>query len=211
MTFLPRSDCQIPSLARLYAEHLPAGPGRFVEVGAYDGVTVSNTVFLAEAGWTGLYIEPHPDSAAKCRENHAGRPGIQVLETAIGRAAGQASLYLIGECSTLVWDKSAVDWGGSQERKIEVPMVTLDAALAEAGWLPGFELLVIDVEQSELEVLAGFSVTRWRPGLVIIEAHEKDAEPARNCKASGINNYFAGYGYTKIYADAINSVFLRGH
>ena len=32
--------------------------GYFIEVGAYDGVTLSNTYFLEQMGWCGLLVEP---------------------------------------------------------------------------------------------------------------------------------------------------------
>lgn len=39
--------------------------GVFVDVGAYDGVTFSNTLMLGrEGGWTGVCIEPLPDNFA---------------------------------------------------------------------------------------------------------------------------------------------------
>ena len=207
MRYTPRADCQIPGLADIYAQHLPETPGRFVEVGAFDGATVSNTVFLAEAGWTGLYVEPHPDFAKTCALNHAKHPQITVANTAISSYTGQADLFVIGECSTLVWDKSAVDWGGSRDRKITVRVMPLNDLLDSLGWKPGFELLVIDVEQNEMKVLAGFDIRRWHPGLVIIEAHELDPAPERNCKAPLINEWFRWHGYHKIYADHINSIF----
>jgi FkbM family methyltransferase len=34
--------------------------GYFVDIGAYDGVSISNTMFLEELGWSGICIEPHP-------------------------------------------------------------------------------------------------------------------------------------------------------
>jgi FkbM family methyltransferase len=210
MRYTPRPDCQIPRLADIYEEHLGDEIGFFVEVGAFDGMTVSNTVFLAEAGWRGLYIEPHPAFARSCRVNHVDHPNITVLETAISDSEGETYLFEIGECSTLVWDKSAVDWGGSVDRKVKVPVTTLDKALEESGVKPGFHLLVIDVEQNELNVLNPFNISKWSPKLVIVEAHEKDPAPERNWKAGPIDAYFSQHGYRKIYSDHINSIYLRG-
>lgn len=209
MRYTPRPDCQIPGLADIYEQHLPPGPGTFVEVGAHDGVRVSNTVFLAEAGWKGLYIEAHPDFCTLCIANHSNNPGIQVMHTAIGAHVGTVDFYEIGECSTMIWDKNAIDWGGNKDRKIQVPVTTLNLAMEKAECKPGFDLLVIDVEQAELLVLSGFDPIRWKPHLVIIEAHEKDSASERNFKAFAINSYFHQHGYTKIYADHINSIFVR--
>ena len=43
--------------------------GYFVEVGAYDGVTASNTYALERTGWTGILIEPLKEQYAKLVEN----------------------------------------------------------------------------------------------------------------------------------------------
>jgi hypothetical protein len=44
--------------------------GVFVDIGAYDGVTFSNTLMLErERGWTGICIEPLPDIFAELRKN----------------------------------------------------------------------------------------------------------------------------------------------
>lgn len=208
MSFVPRPDCQIPGLAALYDQFLPP-LGRFVEVGASDGASVSNTVFLAEAGWEGLYVEPHPESAQMCRANHQHRPGITVAEVAISNHAGREDLFLCGDCSTLVWDQNAVDWGCKKDHKISVPVMTLDQLLEREEWAPYFSLLVIDVENHEVQVLEGFSINRWQPLMAIVETHEKDPVYQRQFKAGPINNYFSLAGYRKVYADHINSIFVR--
>src|SRR5205823_12423666 len=44
--------------------------GVFVDIGAYDGVTFSNTLMLEnERDWTGICIEPLPDVCAALRKN----------------------------------------------------------------------------------------------------------------------------------------------
>ena len=208
MRYTPRPDCQIPTLAEIYEKYLPEGSRRFVEVGAHDGVRVSNTVFLAEAGWHGVYIEPLPEAAALCRVNHA-KNNVVVVNEGVSDHAGTADLYIIGDCSTLIWDKSAMDWGGSLDRKVSVQLDTLDHILDGLGWQPGFELLVIDVEQAEMQVLGGFTIGRWQPYMVIVETHELDTAPERNWKGPVISAWFAERGYAKIYTDHINSIFLR--
>ena len=44
--------------------------GVFVDIGAYDGIILSNTLFFEkELGWTGLCIEPIPEVFAQLKEN----------------------------------------------------------------------------------------------------------------------------------------------
>src|SRR3982751_5457549 len=89
--------CQIPTLAFLYELFFGRRhDGVFVEIGAFDGYTYSNTSCLADAGWRGCYIEPVPSSADACRQRHAGNPRIEVAQLAIGAAAGQTTLSVGG-------------------------------------------------------------------------------------------------------------------
>ena len=49
-----------------------AAKGCFVEIGAYDGVTLSNTLlFERHLGWSGLCIEPLPSAFEKLRTNRS--------------------------------------------------------------------------------------------------------------------------------------------
>ncbi len=200
---------QIPSLESLYERYLHSEPGTFVEIGAFDGRTDSNTCGLADAGWKGLYVEANPDYAAVCAVKHCANPNVKVVPVAVADFEGVADFWIIGECSTLVFDLSALEWGGSHERKIKVKVTTLDKLLETQGIPPGFDLLVIDVEQAEIRVLSGFDVRRWRPVMVIIEAHEHDPAMHRSCKAIPISDYFKAGGYRKVYADHINTIFVR--
>lgn len=46
------------------------GPGIFVDIGAHDGLTYSNTYFFEkELGWTGICIEPLPEIFNKLTKN----------------------------------------------------------------------------------------------------------------------------------------------
>jgi hypothetical protein len=49
------------------AMHVKHSGGFYVEAGANDGITQSNTLFFARyRGWRGLLVEPVPDLARRC-------------------------------------------------------------------------------------------------------------------------------------------------
>jgi FkbM family methyltransferase len=57
--------------------------GRFLDIGAYDGQTFSNTLALAERGWSGVCIEPSPANFIRLMALHKERPTIELVNAAV--------------------------------------------------------------------------------------------------------------------------------
>lgn len=177
--------------------------GFFVEVGAYDGIVLSNSYYFERLGWTGVLVEPHPGKAAACRAN---RPGSRVCECAAVSSADITSIELLdvlgGEVySTTVESdynlKRLRDYGLASH-KIVVSGRTLDSILDEAR-PPAIDFVSIDVEGAEIEVLRGFDIARWRPRLVMVES------PAR--RTDDVRSYFVSHGYAYLRSININDIY----
>ncbi|MBL8671777.1 MAG: FkbM family methyltransferase [Alphaproteobacteria bacterium] len=218
--YRPRKDCQVPSLAAIYeAVFGRRSDGTFVEVGAFDGRTVSNTDFLADLGWRGLYVEPVPGFAEMCARNHAANPGVTVVCSAIGSQPGAARIHLGGVLSTArddVFDHMQGVWWGKMLLKgesVEVSKVRLDALLERHGVAPGFEILVVDVEGSESDVFASFDIGRWRPKVLVIELSDDHPDlqghAAIVAEHKDLRARLAAAGYATVFRDPINTVLVR--
>jgi FkbM family methyltransferase len=183
--------------------------GRFVEAGAIDGLALSVTAILESVGWSGLLVEPIPEQAEACRHN---RPASTVVGAALG-APGHASstefVHVEGtpEFSGIAPDethrKLARDQGG-KERRITVPMCTLDDALERsgAGTWDAIDAVILDLEGGELDALRGFSLERWRPRLLMIEDHDRS-------DASPIAAFMRATPYTLVGTVRINRVYVQ--
>lgn len=66
-------------IAEFFTRHLPLRYECCVDVGASDGLTMSNTHFLFAGGWKGVAIEYNPPSFTKLASVYAGRPDVQLL------------------------------------------------------------------------------------------------------------------------------------
>jgi FkbM family methyltransferase len=129
--------------------------GVFVEVGAWDGVDLSNTVFFErERGWTGLAIEPLPD---RYRQLVANRK-CKTMNVAISETEGESEfLALSGPTSMLSGLTSSYDPRhvnriereaanlGATKTVLRVPTRRLDSLFREHG-LTRIHYLSIDVE-----------------------------------------------------------------
>jgi FkbM family methyltransferase len=211
--------CQIAELATLYSLFLgERRQGVFVEVGAFDGISFSNSSCLAEAGWAGVLIEPIPAFAAKCRSRYRDNERIQVIEAAVGAENSTVEISIGGHFTStndevtarygqLEWSKAAV----RKPTRLTVRQSRLDDILEAA--LPAatsVDVLIVDVEGAEQAVFDGFSMQRWRPRMIIVElshTHPDLHDISRNDAV--LQQRIVQAGYSVVYKDRINTVFVR--
>lgn len=154
--------------------------GLVVEVGAFDGVHLSNSYSLELRGWRSLCIEPNPDIFQHLKGNR--RKSVNVNCAVVGDASIQEVEFFvekIGVLSGIEFDehdvKERYDRRGltyESPSRVRVAAKTLDQIFDENGMGPNdVDLLSIDVEGYELEVLKGFDIERFRPKLLVVEAN----------------------------------------
>ena len=177
--------------------------GFFVEVGAYDGVNLSNTYHFEQSGWTGLLVEPDPEMAERCRRE---RPRSLTFPCAAGDSAGEISFYKVtgGEAysttSLSAAHRDRLERMGLTWREVRVAVRTLDSILEEAR-ASRVDFVSIDVEGGELAVLRGFDIRRWKPGVVIVETNAARRDPE-------IGRYFVAHGYGYHHSIDVNDFYL---
>ncbi|HEY5952022.1 MAG TPA: FkbM family methyltransferase [Kofleriaceae bacterium] len=194
---------------KLLAQHFADKPaGYFVEIGAYDGVRMSNTFYFEQIGWHGLLVEADPDLAQRCRE---ARPHSAVVQCAVvAPDAPKTVTFQVSEdwksLSSLSFDRARKEQlerlsGGFRVSSIAVPGKTLDEILDDNA-VATIDFLTIDVEGHEWDVLRGFSIDRWRPEIVIVERNTllPDLRIAR---------YMFEHGYRYIRTTGVNDWFGR--
>jgi FkbM family methyltransferase len=176
--------------------------GFFIEVGAFDGYNYSATYALECLGWTGLLVEAIPERAAECR---ARRPHSRVVHAALGDNANGTTSFTVTED----------DYGGmfsytpealrekhktvARSREVTVPRTTMNELLR--GHRGEIDAAVIDVEGSELPLLAGFDLDALRPKMLLIEDNVR-TDPA-------LADYMTGLPYTQLAWLRVNRVYVR--
>lgn len=185
--------------------------GYAVEVGAADGLELSNTVDLEDQGWAVLCIEPNPIYwPALCRSRKLCMPyacsstNAEFVEfTSLGalRSDGEMT-YTAGSGLNpdldVVTKHSGGDARKSKREVFRVPQRTLDWCLEVAGF-PRVDVVSIDTEGHDLEVLKGFSIDRWKPQFVSVENWENDDAFVR---------WFADRGYERQGRVEVNDYYV---
>lgn len=66
-----------------YLADKPALPKRFLDIGAHDGVSFSNTRALSDLGWGGTLVEPSPAPFSKLMDAYKGRTDVALVHAAV--------------------------------------------------------------------------------------------------------------------------------
>lgn len=160
--------------------------GVFVDVGAFHPVQGSNTYRLErDLGWSGLAI----DADASLAESYRARPRTRFTAAFVAAKDAGTAQFFKGAAGASSGVPEFTEQFGPVSSVVEVPVRTLDSLLLEHG-IHRIDFLSMDIELGEPSALLGFDITRHRPRLVCVEAHQ----PTRQW----LLNYFARHGYVLI-------------
>lgn len=156
----------------------------FIEAGANDGVTRSNTCYLARhQGWRGVLVEPTPHRAAQCG---AARPESVTINAALvaeETSGGTVATIDMDRMSMVAtqdnalslsdhrqhFEQIAARYGQSaQVTRYQVPARSLGSILADLG-NPNVDFFSLDVEGFELQVLRGLDFAACAPRFILVE------------------------------------------
>jgi FkbM family methyltransferase len=174
-------------LDRKLEKYVDYNNGYFVELGANDGVTQSNSLYFEKyRNWRGLLVEPAPQNFLKCRQNRGGRNSIYCA-ACVSFDYGQefvriAYSNLMSTPVSLESDiqdprahaKLGDQFLGSGETVFEFGAVarTLNSLLLDADAPKLIDFLSLDVEGAELEVLKGVDHQVFRFRYVLVECRD---------------------------------------
>lgn len=161
--------------------------GYFVELGANDGVTQSNSLYFEKyRNWRGLLVEPTPQNFLKCRQNRSARNSIYCAacvsfdyDHEFVRLAYSNLMSTPVNLESDIQDPRAHAALGdrfldSGETVFEFGAVarTLNFLLLDAGAPRQIDFLSLDVEGAELEVLKGVDHKAFRFKYILVECRD---------------------------------------
>ncbi len=165
-------------LDRKILPYLGSDPGLFLEIGANDGYSQSNTYYLERRlGWKGILIEPVPGLYQRCQRL---RQASKCFNLACVGAEGPDAVDLmdldlmsvaLGQQSQ---DEEFLRLSGHAGVAIRVEATTLSDVIDRAEAVH-VDFMSIDVEGAELQVIAGLDLGRHTPSWLLVEtAHSSE-------------------------------------
>jgi FkbM family methyltransferase len=181
--FMSRDNVEIQSLERMYgplrdSEHVEEWilkdffqgkrDGVFVEVGANHHQRASNTYYLETVlGWSGVAVEPQSKFAQGYKEH---RPRTTFVPLFISDVSNQQATLFVTENDLVASGVREFTESFGEVTPTAATTSTLDDVLDRLE-IQRIDFLSIDIELAEPQALAGFSIGRFAPALVAIEAH----------------------------------------
>lgn len=184
-----------------------ATSGLYIEVGAFDGESLSVTYALDACGWDGLLVEAIPERYEQCKVKrphakveHAvlsspGAPPVRSFNVVDDNWGGMLSY-------STPTDEHQRTIKGLTSRTISVRTATMNELLEKHFPRREVDVAIIDVEGAESEVLSGFDLERWKPKVLFVEDNSRG-------KDIGVREFFKDKPYTLVTWLEVNAVYVR--
>lgn len=184
--------------------------GTIIEVGAYHPIILSNSYHFEKNRWNAYCIEANhlEFGEFKSRQHALNYACSDKDEDDVPFTVVTSSGWTAGFSSLEVDYKVVNHFGGhkviQQLNNIKVKTRKLDTLLSE--FMPEvtkIDILTIDVEGSELLVLNGFDIDKWKPTLIFIEDHNYNNGESSLCK------FLISHGYKLDHRVKYNCFYKR--
>ena len=178
----------LDNLDKKLIEIIGQEPGFFVELGANDGISQSNTKHLEMfLGWDGILVEPYPGNFKRLSKTRSSRThSVNAACVGFDLQAAQMELTYSNlmtipmEGSSDVRDRKLHAESGrrwlKRNEKVKTFVAqtkTLTSILDEASATKRIDLLSLDVEGGELEVLNGVDHKKYRFRWILVESRDE--------------------------------------
>lgn len=188
-------------LDRKLEKYVDYDGGYFVELGANDGVTQSNSLYFEKyRNWRGVLVEPAPQNFLKCQQNRSLRNSIYCAAcVSFDYSQEFVRIAYSNLMSTPVSLESDIPdprahaalgdrflGGGETVFEFGALARTLNSLLLDAGAPTRIDFLSLDVEGAELEVLKGVDHQTFRFKYLLVECRD----------FSRLNSYLRNQGYS---------------
>jgi FkbM family methyltransferase len=169
--------------------------GYFIDIGAYDGVTISNTYYFEKnKQWNGVAVEPNKIIFEKLKNNR----NCNLVNGVVSDVDGQVQYMRVEGAGEMLSgivnnfadkhkqriDTSIATYGGNKH--IEEVISYSIKNIIKQFQISSITILSIDTEGSELQILKTFPFETIKPKLILVE---------NNFRSQEFSNFLTSKGY----------------
>lgn len=185
--------------------HIGDLKGTILDLGANDGITLSNSRLFIERGWKALLVEPSKEAFTKCSNLYNNNIDVECINVGIGTSEGIFPFFESGThlgngdtalLSTLSFQETQ-RWAGTKNefKEKECEVITF-STLLELSPYKTFDIISIDCEGMDYEILKQINLNDVGCRLIVIEHNNND-----------INKYIeycSGFGFKEVFRNFEN-------
>jgi FkbM family methyltransferase len=182
--------------------------GVCIEVGAYDGISGSNTYHFENKGWDTLCIEPTPEAFIKCSSIRKN-----CINCCVSNYDSENSEYFVvrlngdntSAISSLNIDNRLIESHKhmiNNIEKISVNVKTLNNIFKEINFPKKIDFISIDTENTELDVLKGLNFYEYEIKFLVI---------ANNFDEPQVENYLKTQNFKKLFRNVVNDFYVNNN
>lgn len=184
--------------------------GVFIDIGANDGLTFSNSLLFEEKGWQGICVEPHPlifEELKKQRGCQCVNACIADHDSSVDFLAVNGPAHMLSGIEDFMdqghkirIDKEIQERGGSKQR---IRVETLSPrTLIERYSISQIDFLSVDTEGCELPILRSFLSDSKSPKPKVISVEN-------GSRTSSLFDYLTSVGYILHKCVGCDEVYYR--
>jgi FkbM family methyltransferase len=168
--------------------------GFFLDIGAHDGVTFSNSYFFENAlQWNGICVEPIPEVYEQLEQNRncikvnaaiTSQDGFVKFTRITGYAEMLSGITESYDLRHLERIQKDISEKGGKVQEIDVVAVSLNT-LFNRHQVKHIDLVTMDTEGNEYPIIANFPFHLVKPLVFAIENNYKDNKIAKLLKSHG--------------------------
>ena len=190
----------------------------FIDIGANDGISVSNTFLFALKGARGLCIEPVPSTFRLLSSLYLFNNKITCLNYGVSDTNKKTEIVSSGLLSYLPETQDdklqqlLSNYFPEQKKVENVELVPFDKIIKYTNFPNEIDLLSIDVEGHELNVVKSIDFARYHFQLIVIETHSKNRSGNlmwEHQKIKEIETVLSRFGYKKVNESNTNSFYHK--
>ena len=181
--------------------------GFFIDIGAYDGITISNTLLFEKLGWKGICVEADPDRFKSLKNNRK----CDCYNLAIHSKTGEKLEFITSNCDVLNVlkeqssdkhiERMKIDGNQKELKTIEVNSITFDDLMSKNyPDIRHIDFLSIDIEGGELIVLETIDFNKYSFGLITVE---------NNFEEGVLVNFMKERGYKVLIDIGLDILFIK--
>ncbi len=157
--------------------------GVFIDIGANDGITISNSLLFEEKGWQGICIEPHPSIFNKLQQNRhchcvnaciADKDGWVDFLAVEGPANMLSGIYSFMDPHHKERIEKEISENGGDQELIKIEAIT-PATLLKRFSITEIDFLSVDTEGCELPILQTFNFEKNPAKVISVENGSRSA------------------------------------